>query len=153
MKLNRRQVLKSAALGAGGAMLGGLRPVLAAADDIVIGASIPLTGVFAFAGVGINDGIQDYVKLVNEGGEFHTFTDLTAHGGFGPGCVDLINLIIFGDPTLNDVCDDAGFDPVGVPPGSTNTVAAAALAPGVHFFQCLIHPWMQTTVEVRGHHH
>ena len=34
----------------------------------MIGGSIPLTGVFAFAGVGINDGISDYVKIANEGG-------------------------------------------------------------------------------------
>ncbi|WP_186386759.1 MULTISPECIES: ABC transporter substrate-binding protein [unclassified Stappia] len=40
----------------------------AAADDIVIGGSIPLTGVFAFAGVGIEAGMQDYIKIVNEAG-------------------------------------------------------------------------------------
>ncbi len=39
-----------------------------AADDIVIAGSIPLTGVFAFAGVGIHAGIQDYVKIVNDAG-------------------------------------------------------------------------------------
>lgn len=37
-------------------------------DDIVIGASLPLTGVFAFAGVAIEAGMQDYIKLVNEQG-------------------------------------------------------------------------------------
>jgi len=37
-------------------------------EEIVIGGSIPMTGVFAFAGVGINAGIQDYVKIVNEAG-------------------------------------------------------------------------------------
>lgn len=39
-----------------------------AADDIVIAGSIPLTGVFAFAGVGVHAGIQDYVKIVNDAG-------------------------------------------------------------------------------------
>jgi branched-chain amino acid transport system substrate-binding protein len=39
-----------------------------AGEDIVIGGSIPMTGVFAFAGVGINAGIADYVKIVNDGG-------------------------------------------------------------------------------------
>lgn len=39
-----------------------------AAEDIVIGGSIPMTGVFAFAGVGINAGIADYVKMVNDAG-------------------------------------------------------------------------------------
>ncbi len=38
------------------------------AEEIVIGGSIPMTGVFAFAGVGINAGIQDYVKIVNDAG-------------------------------------------------------------------------------------
>jgi branched-chain amino acid transport system substrate-binding protein len=39
-----------------------------AGEDIVIGGSIPMTGVFAFAGVGINAGIADYVKMVNDAG-------------------------------------------------------------------------------------
>lgn len=38
------------------------------ANDIVIGGSIPMTGVFAFAGIGIHAGITDYVKIVNEQG-------------------------------------------------------------------------------------
>lgn len=40
----------------------------AGGEDIVIGGSIPMTGVFAFAGVGINLGIGDYVKMVNDEG-------------------------------------------------------------------------------------
>jgi len=36
--------------------------------DIVIGGSIPLTGVFAFAGVAIEAGMQDYIKVLNEQG-------------------------------------------------------------------------------------
>src|SRR5690606_31944871 len=40
----------------------------AQAEDIVIGGSIPMTGVFAFAGIGIHAGIQDYVKIVNDAG-------------------------------------------------------------------------------------
>jgi branched-chain amino acid transport system substrate-binding protein len=43
-------------------------PAQAGGEDIVIGGSIPMTGVFAFAGVGINAGIQDYVKIVNDAG-------------------------------------------------------------------------------------
>lgn len=66
MTLNRREAL-SLALGAGAAVGLGIRPSLAA-DDIVIGGSIPLSGVFAFAGIGIHAGIQDYVKIVNDAG-------------------------------------------------------------------------------------
>jgi branched-chain amino acid transport system substrate-binding protein len=39
-----------------------------AQEEIVIAGSIPMTGVFAFAGVGINAGIADYVKIVNDAG-------------------------------------------------------------------------------------
>lgn len=66
MKMNRREAL-TLALGAGAAIGLGIRPS-AAADDIVIGGSIPLSGVFAFAGIGIHAGIQDYVKIINDGG-------------------------------------------------------------------------------------
>ena len=61
----RRQTL--AGLGAA-ALLGAPSIARAQASEIVIGGSIPLTGVFAFAGVGINDGITDYVKIVNDAG-------------------------------------------------------------------------------------
>ena len=43
-------------------------PIAHAQEDIVLGGSIPLTGVFAFAGVGIDAGIRDYVKIVNDAG-------------------------------------------------------------------------------------
>jgi branched-chain amino acid transport system substrate-binding protein len=64
--LTRRQTL-AAGIGAG-AFLAGARPSLAQASEIVIAGSIPLTGVFAFAGVGVNAGVNDYVKLANEAG-------------------------------------------------------------------------------------
>lgn len=37
-------------------------------EDIVFGASVPLTGVFAFAGIGIDAGIKDYLSILNEAG-------------------------------------------------------------------------------------
>lgn len=44
-------------------------PVMAQDDgEIVIGGSLPMTGVFAFAGVAIEAGIQDYLKILNEEG-------------------------------------------------------------------------------------
>lgn len=43
-------------------------PKGAVQEDIVLGGSIPLTGVFAFAGVGIDQGIKDYLTILNEGG-------------------------------------------------------------------------------------
>ncbi|MGA0572703.1 ABC transporter substrate-binding protein [Variovorax sp. VNK109] len=58
---------RSLVLAAGAAMAAPLT-VRAQAEDIVIGGSIPMTGVFAFAGIGINAGIADYVKIVNDAG-------------------------------------------------------------------------------------
>ena len=43
-------------------------PAAQAAEDLVLGGSIPLSGVFAFAGQGIHAGITDYVKIVNDQG-------------------------------------------------------------------------------------
>lgn len=40
----------------------------ASTEDIVFGASVPLTGVFAFAGISIDQGIKDYLSILNEGG-------------------------------------------------------------------------------------
>ncbi|MFC4620990.1 ABC transporter substrate-binding protein [Comamonas nitrativorans] len=66
---HRRRSLMLGAAAAGAAALTHPLSVLAqAADEVVIGGSIPMTGVFAFAGVGINAGIEDYVKIVNGAG-------------------------------------------------------------------------------------
>jgi branched-chain amino acid transport system substrate-binding protein len=37
-------------------------------EDIVFGGSIPLTGVFAFAGIAIDQGIKDYLTILNDAG-------------------------------------------------------------------------------------
>jgi branched-chain amino acid transport system substrate-binding protein len=47
----------------------GLSPATRAADDVVtVGACQPITGRFAFAGIAINAGLQDYLNLANEKG-------------------------------------------------------------------------------------
>ena len=47
----------------------GLAPAARAADDVVtVGACQPITGRFAFAGIAINAGLQDYLNLANEKG-------------------------------------------------------------------------------------
>lgn len=65
MKFSRRLVL--AASTALTLSLGASLPALSA-DEIVIAGSLPLTGMFGFAGVGVEAGIQDYVKMINEEG-------------------------------------------------------------------------------------
>jgi branched-chain amino acid transport system substrate-binding protein len=66
MKISRRSAIAIAL--AGTVTLGSYAGVRAQSEDIVLAGSIPLTGVFAFAGVAINNGIQDYLKIVNDAG-------------------------------------------------------------------------------------
>jgi len=84
------------------------------------------------------------VRITNAGGEAHTFTEVAAFGG---GFV----------PFLNGVGGPAGTVPLvqapaclGTPevvaPGGT--VQIKGLSPGVHKFQCCIHPWMRAVVDV-----
>jgi hypothetical protein len=97
---------------------------------------------------------ESVVAQFGRGGEVHTFSDVTATG-FGPGCVDILNQLIFGKPDLAPVCSD--IDPVaGVPrvfitdglfPGRTIPVDTST--PGTRLFECLVHPWMRTTVTVQ----
>jgi plastocyanin len=80
----------------------------------------------------------------NRGGEDHTFTEVASFGG---GCIQALNDLL----GLTPVPECAGF-PGGafaatlVRPGGT--VTTAPLPPGVHRFECLIHPWMRTTATV-----
>ena len=77
----------------------------------------------------------------NRGGEDHTFTEVA---NFGGGCIAALN-----DPLgLTPVPECAGF-PGGAFAATTvhagGTVTTVALPPGVHRYECLIHPWMRTT--------
>lgn len=59
------QLMGASALASG--TLGFTATELRAQDgELVIGGSLPLTGVFAFAGIGIEKGMQDYIKMVND---------------------------------------------------------------------------------------
>ena len=80
------------------------------------------------------------VFATNTGGEGHTFTEVAAYGG---------GFVPF--PPLNFGLATA---PACVPPPGTTIVAPGqtsritGLAPGVHKFQCCIHPWMRAVVDV-----
>jgi plastocyanin len=84
------------------------------------------------------------LQAFNRGGEAHTFTQVASFGG---GCIAVLNGLL----GLTPVPECAGF-PGGafaatlIPPGAMATTTP--LSPGVHRFQCLIHPWMRTTVTV-----
>lgn len=86
------------------------------------------------------------------GGEVHSFTDVT-DTGFGPGCIDVINLAEFGSPATAPMCGDnplAGLGAIlgssGLFPGQPLTIDTSAR--GTRLFQCMLHPWMRTTVTV-----
>jgi plastocyanin len=76
----------------------------------------------------------------NDGGEFHTFTRVEH---FGNGCSPLDN----GEPPAVD-CATFDLGPSGLLPGESKTFTVDGSGPA--FFQCLIHPWMRSTVDVRA---
>ena len=84
------------------------------------------------------------VRVTNGGGEDHTFTEVAAFGG---GFVPALNGV--GGPAGTVPLVQAGAclaSPEVVAPG--NTVQIKGLSPGVHKFQCCIHPWMRAAVRV-----
>jgi plastocyanin len=83
------------------------------------------------------------LTAVNRGGEVHTFTEVE---NFGGGMVPLLN-DLSGNPTPAPEC--LALTPSDfVAPGGTFTVTESEA--GVEHYQCCIHPWMRTTVRVRG---
>jgi hypothetical protein len=90
------------------------------------------------------------LHVMNQGGEFHTFTPVAK---FGNGCIP--------DPRLSvgeaQVAECKNFPALalstGLGFGGERTVTPGDVSK--QLYQCLIHPWMRTTVEVRGggHHH
>ena len=85
------------------------------------------------------------IDAYSRGGEFHTFTEVAAFGG---GCVQELNQILGLSPVPE--CANAGvlFATTGIAP--RGELEGAPLAAGTHRFECLIHPWMRTTVTVGG---
>jgi hypothetical protein len=84
------------------------------------------------------------IRVLNEGGEAHTFTPVSF---FGNGCSPLDN----GEPVAGGI-DCATFDPFhdASTVASDGTKLVDDLHPGIARFQCMIHPWMRSTVEVRA---
>ena len=93
--------------------------------------------------------------LVSRGGELHTFTRVAKFGG---GIVDVLNQLS-GNNVVAPECQ--GMDPAATTMGSIAlfpgavvngpTGATSALPLGTTHFQCCIHPWMRTTIEVKKH--
>jgi hypothetical protein len=85
------------------------------------------------------------VRIVNIGGEVHSFTEVLNYGG---GIVPLLDAALPpGTPPAipaNPATVDASFLPAG------QAMRLSGLSVGSHKFQCLIHPWMRTEIQVRS---
>ena len=94
-------------------------------------------------------------EVTNQGGEVHTFTDVTKDGFKTGGCVTLLNQLLGLQP--NSICQ--GVDETSpnfgallgangaVPPGVTRAFPLGNRT-GTVLYQCLIHPWMRMSVTV-----
>lgn len=89
------------------------------------------------------------IRVENEGGEPHSFVEVSAYGtgvvpplngALPPGTAPAV-------PVGGGSLDQANGANI-VLPGASRSFAG--LSPGVHKFQCLIHPWMRLEVDVRN---
>jgi plastocyanin len=129
--------------------------------NVALGATTPLLELFGKAQSGTPDPNWDFepdilkikegttVRVVDQGGEPHTFTEV-AH--FGGGFVPMLNGP--GEETVPEC--SGGFSSVAVArtrllQGSQSEIIG--LSKGEHLFQCCIHPWMRVKVEVSDHAH
>jgi plastocyanin len=80
---------------------------------------------------------DDKIRVVNKGGRVHTFTEVAQFGG---GRVPPLN----GGLGPAGACVTAGV--VDLATGDRQVYKN--LAPGVHRFQCCIHPWMRAVVRI-----
>jgi len=94
----------------------------------------------------LNVGRPTFIE--NRGGEVHTFTPVAEFGG---GFVPDLNGIS-GNPVPAPECLNFGTISF-IPAGGTEdgpTAGSAGLPVGTSRFQCCIHPWMRTVIEVAG---
>lgn len=82
------------------------------------------------------------VRVTNKGGRGHTFTEVAEFGG---GFVPPLNI------GLNQAPECSPATTIPLPPGAT--VAIKDLEPGLHRFECCIHPWMRATIQVHDNDH
>jgi plastocyanin len=126
--------------------------------NVALGASIPIATLFADAQAGTPDKDKwDFepdsltvdegtpIIAVDQGGEPHTFTEVTQFGG---GFIPQLN-----GPNERAVPECAmGFSRVEVARTRIlqgSQLQVTGLSKGTHRFQCCIHPWMRTTVVVK----
>lgn len=96
------------------------------------------------------------IQVRSEGGVGHTFTRVAEFGG---GRVTALNVAVGNAPTVPECVPPStpGANSVSIPvlQDSVQNFAAGTsplFPPGSHRYQCCIHPWMRTTITVRGRH-
>ena len=82
------------------------------------------------------------VRVTNRGGRVHTFTEVEDFGG---GFVPLLNETMMPAPECGQ---NFVPDPGVVFVAMRETQTLRAMTPGLHKFQCCIHPWMRGAVRV-----
>jgi plastocyanin len=124
--------------------------------NVALGASTKFADLFSKAANGTPDPHWDFepdamsikegttLSVVDQGGEPHTFTEVKQFGG---GFIGPLN---GGEATVPECA--GGFSNIAVArtrilQGSTSQITG--LSKGEHLFQCCIHPWMRTKVEVK----
>jgi len=125
--------------------------------NVSLGSFTTFSDLFTEAAAGTPDPKWDFepdalkirqgttVRIVDQGGEPHTFTEVKKFGG---GFVTGLNAP--GETTVPECV--GGFAEVGV--AKTRILQGSAmevtnLTKGQHNFQCCIHPWMRVKVEVK----
>ena len=125
--------------------------------NVTLGAFTTLSDLFAKAAEGTPDPGWDFepdtvkikegttLSVVDQGGEPHTFTEVAQFGG---GFIAGLNAP--GEEVVPECA--GGFSSVAVAKtrilqGSQRLITD--LPKGKHLFQCCIHPWMRTEVEVK----
>jgi plastocyanin len=124
--------------------------------NVALGASTKFADLFTKAANGTPDPNWDFepdaitvrkgtiISAVNQGGEPHTFTEVTKFGG---GFITPLN---GGEETVPECA--GGFSNLAV--ARTRILQGSQLliprlSKGEHLFECCIHPWMRMKVEVK----
>jgi len=89
----------------------------------------------------------DTLRVINQGGEIHTFTEVAAYGG---GFIPVLN----NPPNSPAVPECDGGYANSAKLASTRLIQGSSLlvnglTTGVHHFECCVHPWMRLDVEVK----
>jgi plastocyanin len=125
--------------------------------NVALGAATTFNDLFAKAAAGTPDPGWDFepdvlhirkgtpVVVVDQGGEPHTFTEVTHFGG---GFIPQLNAP--GEDTVPECA--RGFKNIVVARTRIlqgSQLQVTGLSRGTHHFECCIHPWMRVTVDVK----